>query len=141
MTDTDMTIDEREAFLADVHVGVLAIERDGKGPLALPIWYQYDGTDVTIFTEGSSAKAKLLRRAGRATLTVQDERPPYRYVSVEGPVTVEPRTEAASDMAIRYLGPELGRQFAEANPPTADSVTARLTPERWLTVDYGKTMG
>jgi len=36
-----MTPQEREAFLADVHVGVLAIEEPGRGPLALPVWYVY----------------------------------------------------------------------------------------------------
>jgi PPOX class probable F420-dependent enzyme len=141
MASTDMTVDEREAFLADLHVGVLAVERDGKGPLALPIWYAYDGTDVTIGTLGSSPKAALLRRAGRATLTVQDEQPPYRYVSVEGPVTIESRGGDVLAMATRYLGPELGAWYAEHNPPTDDSVTVRLRPERWLTVDYGKVMG
>lgn len=139
MADTDMTVEQREAFLADLHVGVLAIERDGKGPLAVPIWYQYDGAQVVLFMDGDSAKAALLRRHGRATLTVQDERPPYRYVSVEGPVTVEPRQDGDDllAMATRYLGPEIGARYAAANPPTDTSVTARLTPERWLTVDYG----
>ena len=33
MSDLDMTIEEREAFLADVHIGILSIARDGKGPL------------------------------------------------------------------------------------------------------------
>src|SRR5690606_24435255 len=33
MADTDMTDAERDAFLSDVRVGILAIERDGKGPL------------------------------------------------------------------------------------------------------------
>lgn len=140
MADTDMTVEQREAFLADLHVGVLAIARDGKGPLALPIWYQYDGTQVIVYMDGESTKAKLLRRRGRATLTVQDERPPYRYVSVEGPVTVEPRSDGdgIEAMAVRYLGPEIGAQYAAANPSNSSSVTARLTPERWLTVDYGR---
>ena len=83
MSDT-----EAADFLADVHVGILAIEHEGHGPLALPIWYQYEDGDVIIGMGGGSLKAKLLRAAGRATLTVQTETAPYRYVSVEGPVTV-----------------------------------------------------
>jgi len=39
-----MSRSEREAFLADVHVCVLAIERTGQAPLAVPIWYDYDPT-------------------------------------------------------------------------------------------------
>lgn len=140
MAATDMTESEREAFLADLHVGVLSIARDNKGPLALPIWYQYLDGDVTISMSGSSTKAALLRRHGRATLTAQVEAPPYRYVTVEGPVTVEANTGDNLDMATRYLGDEMGAWYAENNPVTADTVIARLRPERWLTCDYGKVM-
>ena len=37
-----MTKEEREAFLADLHVGVISIARDGRGPLTVPIWYDYE---------------------------------------------------------------------------------------------------
>lgn len=141
MAELDMTPEEREAFLADVHVGILSIARVDKGPLALPIWYQYEGGDVIISMAAESLKAKLLRRAGRASMTVQDETPPYRYVMVEGPVTLgaEPREVLA--MATRYLGPELGAWYAEQNASgDEESVIVRLTPERWLTCDYNKGM-
>ena len=79
-----MTKDEREAFLADVHVGILAVDEAGRGPMALPIWYRYVDGVVEIGMNGGSLKARLLRAAGRATLTVQTETAPYQYVSVEG---------------------------------------------------------
>lgn len=138
MADFDMSPGEREAFLADLHVGILSIQRDGKGPLALPIWYQYEDGQAIIHMSGDSVKAVLLRRHGRASLTVQDETPPYRYVMVEGPVTLAHEGRDILPMAVRYLGDEMGRQYAAANPPTDDSVVGRLTPERWLTTDYGK---
>ena len=133
-----MSTAEREAFLADLHVGILSIQRDGKGPLAVPIWYQYDDGVVMIWMSGDSVKAKLLRRHGRATMTVQNETPPYRYVMVEGPVTVATADRDILAVAIRYLGEEMGREYAAQNPPTDASVIARLTPERWLTTDYRK---
>ena len=37
-----MTAAEREAFLADLHVGVLSIAREGRAPLSAPIWYDYE---------------------------------------------------------------------------------------------------
>jgi len=138
MADFDMSVEQREEFLAGVHVGILSIQRDGKGPLALPIWYQFEDGQVLVHMDGESVKAKLLCRHGRASLTVQDETPPYRYVMVEGPVTVAHEGRSVLSMAVRYLGDQLGRQYAEANPPTDQSVVARLTPERWLTTDYGK---
>jgi PPOX class probable F420-dependent enzyme len=139
MGELDMTREEREAFLADVHVGILAIADGSRGPLALPIWYQYEGGEVVMGMAGTSTKARLLRAAGRATLTAQTEEPPYRYVMVEGPVTVsegERRDDLA--MATRYLGPELGAWYAEQNADRGDQVVVRLRPERWLTSDFGK---
>ena len=44
-------------------------------------------------------------------------------------------------MASRYLGPELGKWYVQNNPSTSESVLVRLTPETWLTCDFGKGMG
>ena len=140
MADTDMTESERDEFLDGVHVGILSIARDGKGPLALPVWYQHEGGEIVIMMSNSSLKARLLREHGRATFTVQDERAPYRYVMVEGPVTVVNEPADVTAMATRYLGAELGAQYAAANPPSDDSATVRIRPERSLTCDYGKVM-
>jgi PPOX class probable F420-dependent enzyme len=140
VADTDMTVEQREAFLADLHVGILSIQRDGKGPLALPIWYQYEGGQVVIHIDGNSVKATLLRRHGRASMTVQDETPPYQYVMVEGPVTLTHDDRDIRSIAVRYLGEELGNRYAADNRPTDDSVVVRLTPERWLTTDYSAEM-
>lgn len=137
MADTDMTPDERVEFLSGVHVGILSIARNDKGPLALPIWYLYDNGDVVISMGADSLKAKLLGRAGRASMTVQDEKPPYRYVMVEGPVTLQDPDLDLSTLAVRYLGPELGAEYSSQSE-SGDSVLVRLTPERWLTCDYGK---
>lgn len=140
MASGAMTKAEREAFLADLHVGILAIDEPGRGPLALPIWYRYVDGVVEIGMDGDSVKARLLRSAGRATLTVQNETPPYQYVSVQGPVELVSGGGDTLEMATRYLGPELGRWYADTNPPTEGSVTARLTPETWRTQDYNKVL-
>ena len=36
-----MTKQEREAFLADLHIGIISIPDGGRGPLTVPIWYLY----------------------------------------------------------------------------------------------------
>ena len=42
MEDTRMSVEEREFFLADVHVGVLSIPRkERSAPLTVPVWYDY----------------------------------------------------------------------------------------------------
>lgn len=140
MASGTMTPAEREAFLADVHVGILAVEEPGRGPLALPVWYQYPAGVIEIGMDGESLKARLLRAAGRATLTVQTETAPYQYVSVQGPVEVLAEQRDDLSMASRYLGPELGQWYAQNNPSTARSVVVRLTPETWRTWDFGKSL-
>jgi len=139
MTETGtMTVAERVAFVAGVHVGVLAVDEAGRGPHALPVWYLYEGGEVLIGIDGSSRKAALLRTAGRASLTVQTESAPYQYVSVEGPVVLEPAMHDEVALATRYLGAELGVWYVEHNPRTADSLTVRLRPEHWRTFDFAK---
>ena len=127
---------ERDAFLAEVHVAILAIDEPGRGPLALPVWYEYKDGVIEMGMDGGSRKAQLLQAAARATVTVQDETPPYRYVSVEGPVEILSQVRDVLGVASRYLGPEFGAWYAEQNPATATSVVVRLTPEHWRTQDF-----
>jgi PPOX class probable F420-dependent enzyme len=130
---------EREGFLADVHVGVLAVEADDGPPMATPVWYLYaPGGDVLISTDGRSTKSALLAAAGQATLCVQRDELPYAYVSVDGAVAIEPSTEEFRlEMALRYLGAELAAAFVESTA-SEDHVLVRLTPQRWRTTDYAK---
>ncbi len=132
---------EREEFLAGVHVAVLSVASgDARGPLALPVWYSYEpGGTVNVSTGRNTRKARAIRSAGRFSLCAQDERPPYRYVTVEGPATMEDATDAERlALARRYLGTEGGDAYLAANP-FRDQVMIRMTPEHWLSVDYGKT--
>jgi len=140
-----MTKAEREAFLADLHVGIISIADEGRGPLTIPIWYSYEpGGEVRIITDRASRKGRLLQRAGRFTLCAQTETPPYKYVTVEGPITAIEKSDVERDgrpMAHRYLGPELGDQYIDATRSereAGDSVSIRMKPQRWLTVDYTK---
>jgi nitroimidazol reductase NimA-like FMN-containing flavoprotein (pyridoxamine 5'-phosphate oxidase superfamily) len=75
-----MTPAEREAFLAEVHVAVVTVADDGRGPLAIPLWYDYQpGGDIILVTDGGS-----LRKTSRVTICAQTQEMPYRYASVEG---------------------------------------------------------
>jgi PPOX class probable F420-dependent enzyme len=138
MTDAD-----RDAFLLERRIGVLAIGREGRGPLLAPIWYQYvPGEGFEICMGGSTAKARRLRAEGRASICVQDEGRPYRYVTVEGEVTVEPlggpdaSRPVIEAMASRYLGAKAGSAYAAAFS-TPDEVVVRLRPDRWRTEVLG----
>jgi PPOX class probable F420-dependent enzyme len=112
---------------------------DGSGPLAVPVWYSYQpGGTVDVITGDNTRKAAAIRAAGRFSLCTQDESPPYKYVTVEGPVAVEEAShDERLDLARRYLGLEGGDAYVLA-VPTDGQVVFRMTPERWLTVDYSK---
>jgi nitroimidazol reductase NimA-like FMN-containing flavoprotein (pyridoxamine 5'-phosphate oxidase superfamily) len=139
-----MSVEEREQFLAGVHVGVLSVAAgDDRGPIAVPVWYEYQvGGRVSVITGRGSRKGRAILASGRMTLCAQDENPPYRYVSVEGPAVAEELDPAERlAMARRYLGAELGEQYVTSNPdPGRESVIFRMTPEHWVSVDYGKAL-
>lgn len=144
MNPLAMTKEEREAFLAEVHVGVLCVERPGMGPLAVPVWYGYEpGADVRIVTADSSPKAKLIRAAGRVSLCIQTETVPYKYLTIEGPTKIEAPSFERDVRAIahRYLGPDMGERYlaaTEESRRTAPEILVRVRPEHWRSEDFGK---
>jgi hypothetical protein len=143
--DTKMTSEERQAFLAETRVGIISIPEEGRGPLTIPVWYNYQpGGDIYIWTSEKSRKAKLLLKAERISFCVQDTTPPaYKYVSVEGPFSIE-AVDLERDihpMALRYFGPVGGERYFEDVSKGEDwktNILLRIKPERWLTVDYSK---
>ncbi len=148
MASTVMTTAEREAFLADVHVGVVALGDDGRGPLAVPIWYDYaPGGELRFVTGQSSRKGRLLAKGGRLSLCVQTETPPYKYLSVEGEIVAIAPADLERDvrpLAHRYLGVAGGDYYMNATREmyAADvSVLVRVRIDRWLSCDYAKTFG
>jgi nitroimidazol reductase NimA-like FMN-containing flavoprotein (pyridoxamine 5'-phosphate oxidase superfamily) len=138
-----MTKQEREDFLADLHIGIISIAEAGRAPLTVPIWYAYapEG-EVRVVTGRTSRKAEFIRRAGRFSLCAQTETWPYKYVSVEGPiVAIEPANleRDRRPLARRYFGVQAGDRYIErTRAETVENVLVRMRPERWLTVDYGK---
>jgi PPOX class probable F420-dependent enzyme len=137
-----MSAAARERFLADVHVGVLCAALGSAGQtLAVPVWYSYEpGGLLTVLTGRRSRKAAAIRAAGRFSLCAQDDHPPYRYVSIEGPVVSEEELDPAERLAMarRYLGPAGGDRYVTDNPdPEHENVVFRIRPEHWLSQDQG----
>ena len=139
--ELSMTRQERLEFIgATPRVGVLSVDAPDRGPVSAPVWYTLEADGVLTFSVGvSSRKAGLLREAGRATMCVQSEEPPYRYVSVEGPA--EERGPSSDDSrrerAVRYLGSEFGELYFASTRDEAE-VTFAVVPHRWASIDYNK---
>ena len=139
-----MTKQERERFLADLHVGIVSVPEEGRGPLTVPIWYAYEpGGELRFVTGKTSRKGRLLENARRISVCAQTEASPYAYVSVEGPVVAIGKADVERDLrpiARRYLGTEGGDAYiAETRDEHDDNVLVRMRPERWLAVDFSKT--
>ena len=141
----EMSREERESFHADVHVGVIGVDRSGRAPLTVPIWYVYEPAgELWIMIETGSAKQHLLERAGRFSLCVQSESPPYQFVSVEGHVTsIRPSDKERDErrMARRYLGEKLGDVYIEVSktdPTNRPGLIVTMRPESWFSSDFGK---
>ena len=137
----EMTKGERERFLADLHVGVLGVSATGRGPIVLPVWYIYEpGGEVRFITFARAKKVELLKTEGRCTLCVQNEAPPYQYVSVEGPIVGMEDADVEQDtrpIARRYLGEVEGDSYVEETSDEQE-LLVRMWPERWSTADYSK---
>ena len=132
---------ERQAFLAETHVAVLSVPRaDGRPPLSGPVWYAYEpGGDVLATIAASGEKARLLAASPTASLCAQTEQLPYKFVTVAGPVVLEPADDSLRrEIAARYLAASILEDYLASSGDAAEMLTMRLTPRSWYSNDFGK---
>lgn len=133
---------EREQFLAEPRIAALSVSAgDARGPLTVPIWYQYTpGGEPWLITGDGSRKHRLIEAAGHFTLMVERLEPTVRYVAVDGEVGgIEPGTDAQLvEMTERYLPADKVQPYLEvARREHGPSVAIRLRPQHWLSADLG----
>ncbi len=100
-----MTPEAREAFLAQARLGFFATLSSDGVPVSIPIWFEWDGQFVRMFTGMSSPKIRRLQRDPRASLVVASALgEKEEWVSFEGTVTIhsEGGLELAERLAKRY---------------------------------------
>ena len=131
-----MNDDEVRAFLTaePARPGVVATTRKDGRPHLAPVWYCVDDDGTIVFTTGATTvKGRTLRRTGWAAITVDDDRPPFSFVTVEGPVTIsedpgELRGWAAR-LGSRYMGADRAEEYGERNGVPGE-LLIRLTPQK-----------
>ena len=130
----EMTVAERDAFLREARIGVLATLGADGGPLAIPIWYEWDGERARMFSASRSPKVARLRRDGRVCLTVAEPvGVPEAWVAIEGLATIEEGTgfALAQRLAPRYYPAEQAeRTLAEWERVAPDWLTIVVEPHR-----------
>ncbi|WP_024443960.1 MULTISPECIES: pyridoxamine 5'-phosphate oxidase family protein [unclassified Mycobacterium] len=134
--------DEREQFLAEPHIAALSVNAGaGRGPLTVPIWYQYEpGGEPWVLTGADSRKTQLIEAAGCFSLMVERTEPTVRYVAVDGAVSrIEPGTDDQhAELAHRYLPPDRAEKFLEyVRTELGEYVAIYLRPQHWISADMG----
>jgi PPOX class probable F420-dependent enzyme len=124
-------VNDREAFLREAHVAVLATVDSKDRPHAAPVWYLYEDGVFIVSTGRGSQKHRNIENNPNVTLVIDKRTLPYYCAMAHG--TVEVGGTFPDDdrlrLAIRYLGEERGKVYVERTSGE-DSVTLRLRPER-----------
>ncbi len=99
-----------------------------------PVWFDLDDDGALVFNTGAdTVKGRNLAREGRAALCVDDDRPPFAFVIVEGAVELSEEPDDlvywATRLGGRYMGQDQAEAFGRRNGVPGELVV-RLRPER-----------
>ncbi len=101
-------------------------------PQVTPVWFDYDGVNITINTAVGRQKDRNMQRDGRVALAIMDPDNPYRYIEVRG--TIIERTEQGADAVIDYLAKKyLNVDKYPYRQPGEKRVTYKIKPEHFTT--------
>ena len=108
------------AFLTDgTRTGMLGyLASDGR-PLVAPVWFIVEAGRLVFNTGRDTAKGHALARDPRVTLCVDDPRPPFSFVQVQGVAEMSEGPVELIDIATRiggrYMGPDRADEFGRRN--------------------------
>jgi PPOX class probable F420-dependent enzyme len=112
-----MSEEEWKSFLKSEppHTAKLATVRKDGRPHVAPIWFDLDDDGSIVFTTGAGTlKGKSITRDPRVCLCIDDERPPFSFVVVEGKVDISEDSDELLLWATRIGGRYMGAANAEA---------------------------
>ncbi|MEV7379161.1 PPOX class F420-dependent oxidoreductase [Streptomyces lydicus] len=133
-----MTKDEWQRFLSEgTRTGKLATVRADGGPHVAPVWFLLDGDQLVFNTGAETVKGRNLARDGRVALCVDDERPPFSFVVVQGTAEISddlPEVRHwATRIAARYMGEDRAEEYGARNGVPGELVV-RLTIDKAVAV-------
>lgn len=133
-----MTLDETRAFLREgTRTAALATVRADGRPHVAPIWFTLDGDDLVFTTGENTVKGGNLQRDGRVALMVDDEEPPFAFVSIEGEVSLSDDLETmrhwATRIAARYMGEDQADVYGRRNAVPGE-LLVRVHPTKIVAV-------
>lgn len=116
--------------------GKIATVRADGSPHVAPVWFVIDqtadGDDLVFNTSATTVKGRALRRDPRFALCVDDETPPFSFVTFQAEATLSEEPGELLEWAIRigtrYMGAERGEEFGRRNAvPGELLVRGRIT--------------
>lgn len=115
-----MSEQERRRFLLDtLRTAKLATVRPDGRPHVAPVWFDLDGGDLVFTTGERSVKGRNLIADPRLSICVDDERPPFAFVLIQGKAELSRDPEALREWAgrigARYMGSDEADHLAELN--------------------------
>jgi len=128
-----MSEEEWKAFLTDQpRTAKLATVRADGRPHVAPIWIVLDDDGTVVFTtHAESLKGKSLRRDPRVALCVDDDLPPFSFVTIEGTVEISEDLEEmlrwTTRLGARYMGAEVASAYGKRNAVPGE-LLVRLRP-------------
>ena len=133
---TSLSDPEVRDFLArGTRTGKLAYLAASGRPLVAPVWFIVEGDSLVFNTAKDTAKGRALARDPRATLCVDEEKPPFAFVQVQGEAELsEDPAEllrTATAIAARYMGAAHAEEFGKRNGVPGELVV-RLRPVKVL---------
>ena len=129
---------ELDAFLSEgTRTGKLATVRADGSPHVAPIWFVLDGEDLVFMTGADTVKGRSMLRDPRVALSVDDERPPFAFVCIEGTVSIsrdlDEMLPLSTAIARRYMGDERAEAYGRRNAVDGE-LLLRLRPVRVIAV-------
>jgi PPOX class probable F420-dependent enzyme len=130
----EMSDEQVRAFLSEgTRTGKLATTRRDGRPHVVPIWFVLDGDDLVFNTGAGTAKEQAMQRDPRVAVCVDDDRPPYAFVLVEGTAAItddpDEKLHWATRIAARYMGDDLADRYGRRNSVPEERLV-RVTPTR-----------
>lgn len=128
-----MNKDEVDRFLKETRIATLVTLNNDGSPNALPLWYEWDGSYLWMFTLEGTGKLRRIRRDNRICVSVHAPvGEAEAWVTVEG--TAELLDEGGMEMACRraadYYEPTQAKKISEIWSKRDDWILIKLTPTR-----------
>lgn len=108
------------------------VASDGR-PLVAPVWFVVEDGQLVFNTGRDTAKGRALARDPRVVVCVDDERPPFSFVQIQGTAAFseDPQELLATATRIggRYMGQDRAEEFGRRNGVPGELIV-RITPTK-----------